>query len=549
MSRGAPTIGGAPLPQMRLADVYVYMHHLKYSWQRRRSLSFTLTCFDTTVVPIVNNAGLAIFTVRPASGSSARGRGFVVAYVPSMKISTIVCSFSTPYVESGYNVPLAAPAVTSDGSATGIWVLNTLSEASENPELIATKVSFRVPYRRFLVGTVGNPLTDSSGYFNVDPASKPIYLFLHTDGGITNLKMNIVAAAEQAYRNNLVFVLPDMATDWVQSRKEQLAAGESTLILNKCGQPGVKCRSFQEVFDADSFIQDAKAIGLIAVRNTLPKGNSLRFPSIALNKIDRSSRYLKAIHMSESTITILCIKDHLYCHRKDKSICNMAKASAMGASFALTGIANYWHFNFTLSSQLTRRDAFFQALKPNRYIKEIISKVFDKIKNKTGHLNYYALHLRIEPEVQVHCKMEKYKDMVDCYVPKEEVIKRLPSHIPPGSLLYVAVGNSPEKNEALEMLGRTYDIVSKETLYPQVKDALQHQREWLALVDQEICLNSKKFVGSRPSSFSFLVAAMRSKMRLPWAYYNDKDIFPGQLQTHSTDFVRNAGENFLPTYK
>jgi len=238
----------------------------------------------------------------------------------------------------------------------------------------------------------------------------------------------------------------------------------------------------------------------------------------------------------------------MFWHRKIGATCSLENVRDLKSSFALSGVANYWQFNYTLPGQRTRRDALFAALKPAPHVQSIISTVLKKMHSEYNKTEFYALHMRIEPEVRVHCSMEKYKDMVDCYVPKAEVVRRMASHVPPGSLLYVAVGNSPDKEEALAMLRKSYTVISKESLYPAVTAKLRGQREWLALVDQAICMRSMKFVGSRPSSFSFLVAAMRTKQRLPWAYYNDKDVADGELQLHSTDFVRLPFEDFRPSY-
>lgn len=499
-------------------------------WEECVNLPINLAYFSASVIPVAVNTGILIF------GGESTLRN-VVFYIPHLKYSRTFAYLPIPFRDVGHSVVAFRPS----RSKNSIFLISTGSQGLGETHNYIAQISTRLFYSDFLIDSIGNPTADAdlANSLNLGVGETPVYMVLHTGGGITNLKMNFMAAAEQAFRNKFIFVLPDMATDWLVSHQ-----GKPGLAVGRCGEDAVECASFDDVFDADNFISEAKKLGLTVVRNTMPQNSIIRYPLPVIKEMSQNKVYSRLIHENvTSALAVLSIADPNCCH-SFFGHCSLKTAARMTASFVLSGVGNFWQIKFKTAAEKLRRRKLLAAMTPSDSIRSEIDKVFQKMKFLYNTTTYDAIHLRIESDMDVHCSLKKNRHIVGCFVPKEEVVRRLGTYVPDGALLYVAVGTSPERDSAMALLREKYIVVTKEDLHPAIHDSLRGQRELLALVDQELCLRSRTFIGSRPSSFSFLIAVQRTAAGRPWAYYNDNTTLktPNQLPPHSIDFARVWGK-------
>ena len=102
-----------------------------------------------------------------------------------------------------------------------------------------------------------------------------------------------------------------------------------------------------------------------------------------------------------------------------------------------------------------------QALRPAPHLASIISRVVDQLKGRP----YACLHLRIESEMATICR-QHHSD--GCFIGAEQIHTRLASLVGAKQKLYVAVGKGPQVDDALRLLGSSYDIVNKVRLLRDV---------------------------------------------------------------------------------
>lgn len=382
--------------------------------------------------------------------------------------------------------------------------------------------------------TARRPIVDSLGKNEAKMLLIPII-----DGGLTNLKMNIIGAAEIAYKNSMVLVLPELILDWTVARRKELAANVTILSINRCGT-NVKCGSFEDFFDTDTFINTCKKLGIDVIRNELPR-EVLDLPSKLIETKDRAAMDASGSFFYFPYLELCSDGCQAFIYGDEHYYPDLHNAYEQKKKYTFIGVSPYWFINSFTATDIARRNILInEAFLPSKKLGDLVSSVRQRLPEK-----YHCLHLRIEQDLRIHCTMADYKDDLDCYLSAEVIYERLKEHYKPGDTVYVATGKTLDSDAALAMFANTYKIIRKEEVIPNIAESLEDSRELLGMIDHEICLYSDVFVGSKTSSFSFWVGAWRNMRRMKWAYYNplfknNKDPLTGRITnyTHNTEFTK-----------
>lgn len=371
---------------------------------------------------------------------------------------------------------------------------------------------------------------------------RSIYLLPTIDGGISNLKLHIIASAEIALQNNLTLILPNLPNDFLTDRGISSISNSLKFKYQKCfSMNESRCDKFSNFFNIEKFEKTCNLVGVKVLRNGLPTWVQ-DFPFEYLKNHGRGWGF-KSIQKTPLLFDFpgfhLC---HGGCHkfqRFNSTIIDLSKSYGLGASISMIGINPYFQVVLGSKEEIIRRNKLLKGLEPSDDIKTTVNEIVEKLPK-----SYNSVHLRIEDDLKVFCSSKGVKEFgsIDCFLPIETIIKRLLSHFKLGSTVYVAMGNNSKYNQTIEELSKHFQVLTKTQLIPKILDKYQNKRELLGLIDQEVCLKSEVFIGSKLSSFSFIVAALRGINGKKWVYYNP--LFLGD-SVHSPHFVRNSIENYF----